>query len=830
MIEQILQKLSGVRKQGSGFQARCPAHADDKPSLSIGEKGGKILLHCHANCSIDDLCGALAIQKKDLFSEELAKRTRRRIDRIYEYKDETGEVLFQCVRYEPKDFRQRRPDGAGGWIWNLADTRLVLYRLPELVLADKAFPVFICEGEKDVDRLIELGLTATCNPLGAAKWKPEYSDHLTGRHCVVLPDNDEAGRKHAQTVATGLHGKAERVSILHLPGIPEKGDVSNWLAKGNTAEDLFALIDGAEVYTCETEGEAAPGFVNLPERYLLTDDGLYYQGQDPVFVCSPLRVRANTCDPDNTSWGKLLEFEDSKGITHSLVIPMSLLSGDGAEVRSRLMDCGLSISANSKARQYFLQYLLTAKPDDHVLCVNQLGWHDGAFVLPDEVISPSEKDKSLLLQNVDRTANKFKTSGKLEEWQEQIAKYCIGNSRLMFSVCTAFAAALLPIAEETSGGFHIYGTSSTGKTTALLVAGSVWGGDSRKGFLETWRATANGLEAVAELHNHSLLLLDEVSQVNPHEIGEVVYSLSNGFGKSRMNKNTTARRKVEWNLLFFSSGEKTLEQIMQSVNQRLFGGQEARFVNIEADARADNGVFEDLHGFESGNDLSKHLSSAARRHFGTAIRKFLREVCADEKTVRSEIREARQYFTNKLRYKDASGEVYRVASRFALVAAAGVLASDFGVTGWDRMDVIKCIERIFDEWLESRGTVGSFDTARGVQQVLSFIAQHGSSRFQSVTDTFLRIPNRAGFKKDNFEGETEYWILPEVFEGEICRGFRAVSVAKELERLGHLRRGAEKGYLSRKESLPELGRRRVYAVVYEDARENEDLAKQDIPF
>jgi putative DNA primase/helicase len=509
---------------------------------------------------------------------------------------------------------------------------------------------------------------------------------------------------------------------------------------------------------------------------------------------------------------------------------MSLLSGDGSEVRSRLMDCGLSISANSRARQHFLQYLLAAKPDGHVLCVNQLGWHDGAFVLPDEVISAGECNRALLLQNVDRTANKFKTSGTLEEWQDQIAKYCAGNSRLMFSVCTSFAAALLPIAEETSGGFHIYGTSSTGKTTALLVAGSVWGGDARKGFLETWRATANGLEAVAELHNHSLLLLDEVSQVNPHEIGEVIYSLSNGFGKSRMNKNTTARRKVEWNLLFFSSGEKTLEQIMQSVNQRIFGGQEARFVNIEADAKADNGIFEHLHGFESGNDLAKHLSSASRRYYGTAIRRFLHLVCEHEKDVRIQIREAREYFNNKLRYRDASGEVYRVASRFALVAAAGLIACDFAVAKWDKRDLIKCIESMFDEWLESRGTIGSFDTARGVQQVLSFIAQHGSSRFQSATDTFLRIPNRAGFKRDNQEGETEYWILPEVFEGEICRGFRAVSVAKELERLGHLRRGAEKKYLARKESLPELGRRRVYVVVYEDARENDDIAKQEIPF
>lgn len=561
----------------------------------------------------------------------------------------------------------------------------------------------------------------------------------------------------------------------------------------------------------------------IPENFIVNDKGVWYKDDKWTLICSPLRVIADTCDVENKQWGRLLEFRDKKDFPHSISIPMSLLSGDGSDCRKLLMDCGLKISESNRARQLFLKYLIDSEPPKHIRCVNQLGWHDDAFVLPDATISSKENEKELLLQNVDRTANKFKPNGTLTEWQDNIARLCVGNSRLMFAVCTAFAAALLPIAEEQSGGFHLHGTSSTGKTTALLVAGSVWGGDERKGFLETWRATSNGLEAVAESHNHSLLLLDEISQIkhNPHEVGEVIYCLSNGFGKSRMNKNISARRKTEWNLLFFSSGEETLEQIMKGVGQRLFGGQEARFVNIEADANAGLGLFEELHGFNTSSELAKYLSSASKKYYGAAIREFLQKVCDNRNIVETGIEKAKQIFSSKIRFQDTSGEVYRVAGRFALVTVAGILASQFGVTNWKAEDVLACGEKIFDEWLKVRGTTGSFDTTQGVKQVLSFIAQHGASRFQSVNDSTAKIQNRAGFKRENYEGQTEYLILPEMFEGEICRGFSHIAIAKELEKLGHLRRGTENRSLKCRETLPELGRKRVYILVYEGLNDNE---------
>lgn len=156
----------------------------------------------------------------------------------YPYRALDGRLLFEVVRYDPKGFRQRRPLEGGGWAWNLRDIEPVLFRLPELAAADPKRTVFVCEGEKGVDALMELGLVATCSPMGAGKWRPSYAEPLRGRHVVVLPDNDQPGRDHAEAVARSLHGVAASVRIVELPGLPGKGDPFDWAKAGGTAAEL----------------------------------------------------------------------------------------------------------------------------------------------------------------------------------------------------------------------------------------------------------------------------------------------------------------------------------------------------------------------------------------------------------------------------------------------------------------------------------------------------------------------------------------------------------------------------------------------------------------
>lgn len=172
----------------------------------------------------------------------------------YPYHDEHGALLFEVVRFEPKSFAQRRPDGRGGFVWGLDGVRRVPYRLPQLL--NSVGTVYVTEGEKDADRLVDLGVTATCNPCGAGSWRPELAKYFDGREVTILPDNDGAGLAHADDVARALHPVAKSVRVVWLPGLPSKADVSDWLDAGHT----FARLDEIAAQTpvwCPAEAQGA---------------------------------------------------------------------------------------------------------------------------------------------------------------------------------------------------------------------------------------------------------------------------------------------------------------------------------------------------------------------------------------------------------------------------------------------------------------------------------------------------------------------------------------------------------------------------------------------
>ncbi len=256
-VERLLAKLPDAKQAGNGWSARCPAHEDRRASLSIGEgEDGRALVNCHAGCKLDAICAAVGLRVVDLMptADKLVALSnsksngKARIVAQYDYCDESGNLQFQVVRMEPKDFRQRRPNGKGGWNWSVKGTRIVPYRLPEL-LAQPSRPVVVVEGEKDCNNLAKIDLLATCNAGGAGKWTYDHSEFLRGRGVIILPDNDEAGRKHAQQVAQLLDGIAEWVCSVELPGLPNKGDVSDWIASGGTKGELKQLIKVAPKVT-----------------------------------------------------------------------------------------------------------------------------------------------------------------------------------------------------------------------------------------------------------------------------------------------------------------------------------------------------------------------------------------------------------------------------------------------------------------------------------------------------------------------------------------------------------------------------------------------------
>lgn len=258
-----------ARWTGDDWIARCPAHDDRKPSLSIAEgKDGRVLLHCHAGCTHEAVLAELRLTPSALFPAPV-NETRKRIVATYDYVDREGRTIYQVVRYDPKDFRQRRPDTSnpGNWIWDMKGIDRVLYRLPSIEAAKaEGRAIYVVEGEKDADTLAKIGVCATCNAGGAGKWQSSYSDALIGANVIILPDKDAPGRKHAALVQKELIGKAKSVLVVELPdrnGSRVK-DAADWVAAGGTAEELREIVQDAPTWTPPDDApEETPRHDNL---------------------------------------------------------------------------------------------------------------------------------------------------------------------------------------------------------------------------------------------------------------------------------------------------------------------------------------------------------------------------------------------------------------------------------------------------------------------------------------------------------------------------------------------------------------------------------------
>jgi putative DNA primase/helicase len=228
-----------ARKTGGYWMARCPAHNDRNPSLAISEQGGRVLVHCHAGCDQRDVIDAIKAIGVWESAPSAAAAKDRRIVATYDYTDERDDLLYQVVRYEPKNFMPRYPDGHGGWIWK-KHPRQILYRLPEVL---EAPIVFVTEGEKDVETLREYGFVATTNAGGAnAPWLPGFTETLAGREVILVPDDDVPGWTRVKGIARALLGTASRIIVLDDIARHGAKDISDWFRAGHSECELIALL------------------------------------------------------------------------------------------------------------------------------------------------------------------------------------------------------------------------------------------------------------------------------------------------------------------------------------------------------------------------------------------------------------------------------------------------------------------------------------------------------------------------------------------------------------------------------------------------------------
>jgi uncharacterized protein (DUF927 family) len=530
------------------------------------------------------------------------------------------------------------------------------------------------------------------------------------------------------------------------------------------------------------------GFSQQP-GFRMTPHGLYYDFGDPdkppMYLSPPFEIVAETRNGEDKGWGLLLRWYDPDGKVHEWAMPNAALGGGAEEIWRTMLDGGLKIASTRGAREKLAHYLTTAKSTNRARGLVRTGWYIEppvtAFVLPDKTYGESGYER-IRWQTENQGETLYRVAGSLEEWQREIGRRCVGNSRLTTCVSAAFGAPLLRLAEEPGGGVHVVGPSQLGKTTLLRAGGSVWGGGPINGYLRSWRTTSNSLEATAEAHCDALLCLDEIGEVNAREAGAIAYMLANGSGKGRGRRDGSARRVAQWVLLFLSSGEIGLaDKIAEDGNKRARAGQEVRFVDIPADAGAGHGVFESLHGAAHGGELAEQLRKATLKYYGTPIRRFLELLIqrhgVDLQRLVHELKNSRDDFLERLITSSFSGQVRSVCSRFAMIAAGGELATELGITGWPKGEADRAARKCFQAWLDRRGTSGDQEIEAGIRQVRAFIEAYGDSRFVAAwEDDRDRVVNRAGFRKQTSAG-WEYYVLTEQWRDELARSHDASALA-----------------------------------------------------
>jgi putative DNA primase/helicase len=668
---------------------------------------------------------------------------------------------------------------------------------------------------------------------------------------VICGDNDvqtfaRTGRNPGRDKAAAAARAVDGLAVLP-ERLPEDGSDFNDMHQAEGLDAVRAYVEAAiaaavtrrHVSATDESGDEEA----VDDRFTANEGGVWNHGVDqdgrrssPEWICSRLDVLARTRDQDGGGWGYLLAFDDPLGNAKQWAMPARMLSGDGAEYRGTLLNMGLRIAPSTRARNLLTQYIQTRQPEEFASCTDRIGWHGKAFVLPRETIG--DNDERIVFQTESAMENTFRSRGTAEAWRDRVSALCAGNSRLVFAVACAFAGPLLrPIGME-SGGFHFRGDSSSGKTTALRVAASVYGGPS---YLQRWRATSNALEGIAAQSSDCLLILDELAQVDPKTAGECAYMLANEQSKARATRSGTPRPRTAWRLLFLSAGELGLTEHMAEGMKRTHTGQEVRMADIPADAGAGLGAFERLHEHEGGSAFARHLTAQAGSAYGATGRAWLEWLCANADSLKMRIRKAAADLGAQIIPESASGQVERVGARFALVGAAGELATAAGLTGWTAGESERAARSCFNAWLMARGGTGNGEVVAMLRAVRRFLEQHGEGRFtwwhRGADDHNAKTLQRAGFRrllsadgepiKTNSQhgaefgdrmpasvGEevsVEYFILAETFRSEVCQGFDHRAVCRVLLERGCL--APDKGRaFDCKPRLPGMGLSWCYRV------------------
>jgi uncharacterized protein (DUF927 family) len=745
------------------------------------------------------------------------------------YRDPLGEPLGYVARFDQADGSKVvlpltlwREAGRLRWRWKAVPEPRPLYGLQRLA-AQPSATVLVVEGEKTADAASErlAAVVAVTWPGGSKAVAKADWRSLAGRRVVIWPDADAPGDKAGRDVERrALAAGALSVGVVRIPAaLPDGWDLADDWPPGLGLQKAEALIAASiEV--------AQPGGVEWPHGFRMEAEGLFYDlakdgGVVPQRLSAPFEVLAEARDEAGGGWSVVVGFEDRDGRSKTVVVSRARLAAGSAEVRADLSDQGLVVSPARGKADKFGQALAEVRCARRMRLAPATGWSGPRFVLPGFVTG--QADGESVLFTGEASGLHYGRAGSLQGWREGVAAVALGNDLLTFALSLAFLGPLLRFLDIEGGGVHLRGASSIGKSTLAKAAGSVWGG---LGFAQSWRNTANALEMLAMGHNDSLLVLDELALVAPEEAGAAAYMLASGQAKGRSKADGSLRRRAEWRTSFLSTGEISLaDHIRSSVRggDRSTSGQELRLLDVAADAGAGRGIWQELHGRPGPAELSEAVSAACERDHGHAGPAYVERLAANRAAGVLDAKLWLAQFLDDVLTPDDTGQAHRAAVRFGAIAAAGELASKYGVLPWKAGWAAEVAGRMFLRWAAAFGR----DTPREERQMLrrlKAVIESERSAFSPIAaedigedtapspggrDGEARSLKSYGFR-EVFAGVVRYWFHAEGW-AYVFKGFNQQEAARVAAAAGFLEADGDGKHMTRRRKI-RGERHRLYCV------------------
>ncbi|MFN0298407.1 DUF927 domain-containing protein [Acinetobacter albensis] len=572
------------------------------------------------------------------------------------------------------------------------------------------------------------------------------------------------------------------------------------LLKTDSKEEISAFIDEAI--------EQLPKLKLLPKGHLakpfkmddgaflhIMDKGLYLikEKQDengevkqtPTFISRSAIILGEARSLKNDNWMRVIQFYDKDNTLHRLLIPYEHFMGEAQEAMRVFANHGLMPPRQISKKNVFINYIQDYPIEQRFRCVERAGWYGNSFVTTNRTYGNGTNEEFLFRSEM---KDPYSTLGSFEGWQE-LSRLVELHSLAVLTFSCAFSGQLvLPLNAE-SGGFHIYGTSSHGKSTITKAACGIWG--KPEDFSQQWLTTDNALENTAELRNDSFLNLDELSQqTTPKSATNIIYMVTSGQGKERSSKTGKNRESKQFRLMYTSTGEVTLEEFARRANINIDAGLLLRFAHLSSDAGKGYGVFDCINYGTHSKDVGNRIKELASQHYGHAGIKWLEYLTQDKDVVMQKAQALLDNFIEQHTHIK-NGQASRVLRRFALVAVAGELATQAGITGWQQGRAFEAIGQCFNTWLSSLGSGENMEETRILEHINTFFEAHGRSRFENLTvirradgeQIYHSIHNRVGYYDPD---SNVYLVSVPMFKKEMCIGMNEVNAKKVLKANGWL--------------------------------------------